>query len=38
VDAIIDGLWREVDRTLLCENLRLTPEERLLGQQARDPR
>jgi hypothetical protein len=33
-DPVIEALKRDVDRTLLRENLRLTPGERLRGLQA----
>lgn len=29
MDAFIEGLKRDVDRTMLRENLRLTPEQRM---------
>jgi hypothetical protein len=33
-DPVIEALKKDVDRTLLRENLRLTPEQRLLKLQA----
>ena len=33
-DPVIEALKRDVDRTLLRENLKLTPYERLLSLQA----
>ena len=34
MDSVIEALKRDVDRTLLRENLRLTPEERVLELMA----
>ena len=31
MDAVIEAFKRHVDRTILRENLRLTPEQRVLG-------
>jgi hypothetical protein len=33
-DPVVEALKKDVDRTLLRENLRLTPEQRLLKLQA----